>query len=109
MTDENLQPVVQHDPERNRYVILVDGEVAGFAEYHEASSSAKSVGVRDFDHTVVHEAFRGQGLSRPLIAEALDATREAGLQVVPSCSAVASFIEKTPEYQDLVVEGWKEN
>ena len=82
-----------------RFVIEVDGAQAGFAAFEDAD------GVRDFNHTVVDPAFRGQGLSKPLLAAALDATREEGLKVRPTCSAVAGFVEKNQDdYGDLVVE-----
>lgn len=91
---------VVHDEGNSRFVIEVDGNEAGFAEY-------KNVGedIREFHHTVVDSEYRGQGLSKPLIMEALESTREAGYTVVPTCSAVAGFIEKNPEFQDLVHDG----
>lgn len=89
---------VRHNQDDSRYEILVDGTVAGFCEYCEDEGAGR----RDFNHTVVHDGFQGQGLSKPLIKAALDDTREAGLGVVPTCSAVEGFIKKNPEYQDLV-------
>lgn len=81
-----------------RYEIEVDGAVAGFAEFVEKGD------VRDFNHTVIDPAFRGQGLSKPLIAEALDDTRAAGKKIIPTCSAIEGFVAKNPEYQDLVAD-----
>ena len=48
---------VVHDESNSRFVIEVDGNEAGFAEY-------KNVGddVREFHHTVVNPDYRGQGL-----------------------------------------------
>lgn len=87
---------VTHDTTAERYLITVDGRDAGYADYIQGN------GVRDFHHTVIDPEFRGQGLSKPLIQAALDDTRAAGDKVRPLCSAVARFIEKHPEYQDLV-------
>ncbi|MBC2681211.1 GNAT family N-acetyltransferase [Corynebacterium anserum] len=81
----------------SRYVIDVDGAEAGYAEFVDRRD-----GVRDFNHTVVDPAFRGQGLSKPLISAALEATRAEGKKVIPTCSAVQAFIEKNPEYRDLI-------
>lgn len=83
----------------NRYVIEVDGTEAGYAAFVERDGH-----VRDFNHTVVDPAFRGQGLSKPLITEALDDTRAAGKKIIPSCSAIEGFVAKNPEYQDLVTD-----
>ena len=87
---------VTHDTTAERYLITVDVRDAGYADYIQGD------GVRDFHHTVIDPEFRGQGLSKPLIQAALDDTRAAGDKVRPLCSAVAGFIEKHPEYQDLV-------
>lgn len=87
---------VTHDTTAERYLITVDGRDAGYADYIQGD------GVRDFHHTVIDPEFRGQGLSKPLIQAALDDTRAAGDKVRPLCSAVAGFIEKHPEYLDLV-------
>lgn len=87
---------VTHDTTAERYLITVDGRDAGYADYIQGD------GVRDFHHTVIDPEFRGQGLSKLLIQAALDDTRAAGDKVRPLCSAVAGFIEKHPEYRDLV-------
>ena len=87
---------VTHDTTAERYLITVDGRDAGYADYIQGD------GVRDFHHTVIDPEFRGQGLSKPLIQAALDDTRAAGDKVRPLCSAVAGFIEKHPEYRNLV-------
>ena len=87
---------VTHDTTAERYLITVDGRDAGYADYIQGD------GVRDFHRTVIDPEFRGQGLSKPLIQAALDDTRAAGDKVRPLCSAVAGFIEKHPEYRDLV-------
>ena len=87
---------VTHDTTAERYLITVDGRDAGYADYIQGD------GVRDFHHTVIDPEFRGQGLSKPLIQAALDDTCAAGDKVRPLCSAVAGFIEKHPEYRDLV-------
>lgn len=87
---------ITHDTTAERYLITVDGRDAGYADYIQGD------GVRDFHHTVIDPEFRGQGLSKPLIQAALDDTRAAGDKVRPLCTAVAGFIEKHPEYRDLV-------
>lgn len=87
---------VVKNEERGQYEIHVDGKVAGFATYQDRG------GARVLPHTVVEEEFQGKGLSKPLIKFALDDARSDGLKVIPACPAVAGYIEKNPEYQDLV-------
>ena len=82
----------------DRFVIEVDGQEAGFAAFQDSADGS----VRDFNHTVVDSNYRGQGLSKPLISQALDATREEGKKIKATCSAVEGFVEKNPDYQDLL-------
>ena len=55
-----------------------------------------------FTHTVVPPAIEGRGVGSKLIRAALDRSRDQGLRVVPQCPFVAAFIERHPEYRDLV-------
>ncbi|MCQ9344227.1 GNAT family N-acetyltransferase [Corynebacterium kozikiae] len=84
---------VRKDEEKNRFVLTVDGTTAGFAGFVDRE------GTRKFDHTVIEEQFQGQGLSKPLIQQALDYTKDEGLPYIATCSAVQHFIEKNPEYK----------
>ena len=95
--DKNIEIV--HDAENTKYVLKVDGQEAGAAHYVLAAE-----GVRDFNHTVVDEAFQGQGLSKPLIAGALDASREDGVKVIATCPAVRKFVRTTGDYKDILVK-----
>ena len=47
-------------------------------------------------------------LGSALVATALDDARSEGLEVVPLCPFVAAFIERHPEYQDLVAADYRE-
>src|SRR5699024_12804524 len=90
---------VGHEPEDSRYVLTVDGQEAGAAHYVHAAE-----GVRNFNHTVVDEAFRGQGLCKPLITSALDQSREDGVKVVATCPAVRKLVRTTGDYKDIIVK-----
>jgi len=82
--------------ERSRYEAHVDGEYAGFADYRRRD------GVTVFPHTVVDSAFEGRGVGSALARVAMDAARSTGDSVVPACSFFADFIDRHPEYGDLV-------
>ena len=86
---------VKNNAARSRYELEVDGEVA-VAQYQ------REPGRLVFTHTVVPEKIEGRGVASTLIRGALDAVRAERLQVVPQCSFVAAFLEKHPEYEDLV-------
>jgi predicted GNAT family acetyltransferase len=55
-----------------------------------------------FTHTVVPEEVEGRGIGSRLIGAALDEVRGKGLKVVPLCYFVKGYIERHPEYQDLL-------
>ena len=97
MTDS--APVVVDAPAANRFEVLVDGRVAGFAEYRRTSSSVS------FTHTVVDPEFGGRGLGSVLARGALDASREAGLAVLPFCPFIRGYVERHPAYLVLVPAG----
>lgn len=87
---------VRDDPDQNRYVIEVDGEIVGKAVYHMRG------GRHFFVHTEVDEGFEGRGLGTSLVKEALDSVRAKDGTVVPICPLFAAYIERHPGYDDLV-------
>ncbi|WP_460357924.1 GNAT family N-acetyltransferase [Mycobacterium sp. ZZG] len=94
-TDKNGAPTEVTD-DSDRFTISVDGTKAGLTEYIDHD------GQRIFPHTEIDDAFSGRGLATILVQQALEATRAAGLRIVPVCSMVAGFIDKHPEFNDLV-------
>ena len=55
-----------------------------------------------FTHTLVPKRIEGQGVGSRLIRAALDSARDRGLKVVPQCPFVAAYIDRHPEYRDLL-------
>jgi len=87
-----------HDaPDRSRYEVTVDGILAGFAEYTDRGSA------RVFTHTEVFEAFEGKGVGAVLARQALDHVRASGRTVIPRCPFIRAWIDRHPDYADLVV------
>jgi predicted GNAT family acetyltransferase len=86
-------------PEEHRYHALVDGKVAGVIFYRDAGDD------RIMRHTEVATAFEGKGVGSALARAALDDVRAKGKQVRPNCPFVASWIERHPDYRDLVHTG----
>ncbi len=92
MTDETT--TVRQDGQR--FVISVDGVDAGFTEFRDHE------GERVFLHTELDDAFSGRGLSGILVQQALDATRDAGLRIVPVCPLIAHWLTKHHDFDDIV-------
>ena len=55
-----------------------------------------------FTHTVVPPRLEGRGVGSRLIRGALDSARDQKLKVVAQCAFVAAYIDKHPEYRDLL-------
>ena len=84
-------------PERNRFVLERDGATIGKALYR------REPGVITFTHTEVDPAIQERGLGSLLAKAALDAVAaEEGTRVVAQCPFIAAYIERHPEYQQLL-------
>jgi len=86
---------VTNNFEKQRFELAVDGQIA--ATYYEVAD-----GVITFVHTEVPPALGGKGIGSKLIRGALDQVRKDGRKVVAQCPFVKAFIEKHPDYQDLL-------
>jgi predicted GNAT family acetyltransferase len=89
--------VITDDRDAGRVEAHEDGVVAGYVEYRDRS------GRRVFTHTVVDPAFEGRGIGGTLARHVLDRARVDGVGVVPLCPFIRAWIERHPEYADLVV------
>ncbi|WP_223199341.1 GNAT family N-acetyltransferase [Solihabitans fulvus] len=88
--------VVTDAPERARYEAHIDGVLAGFAEYRRSGD------VLAIPHTEVDPSFGGRGVGSELVRQVMDDLRGRGLLVRPLCPFVAAWIEKNPDYADLL-------
>ncbi len=79
-----------------RFKLAVAGEVVAWLDYELAQ------GVIALNHTEVLPVFRGRGLAGDIAAFALLHVQVKGLRVLPTCSFVATYIKRNPEYRDLV-------
>lgn len=83
-------------PEKSRYEITLDGEVVGFCSYRDTGD------VYLLPHAEVDPRVGGRGIGTQLARRTLDDLRDRDIKVVPLCPFIADFINKNPEYQDLV-------
>ena len=87
---------VRDEPEQSRFELLLDGEIVGFARY------VRRGGRVFFVHTEIDPGHEGAGLGSALAQGALDAERALGEPVVPLCPFIRAYIDRHPEYVDLV-------
>jgi predicted GNAT family acetyltransferase len=86
---------VRDNPERHRFELDADGHVA-FSTYQREG------GVLTVLHTEVPKALEGRGIGSRLARGLLDIARAQGLKVRPRCSFVKAYIDRHPEYADLL-------
>ena len=91
--------VVMNEAE-GQFEVILDGQTA-FAKYQ------LEPGAIVFPHTVVPEAFEGQGVGSALAKAGLGYAREHHLQVKPTCTFFAGYITKHPEWHDLVAPDFR--
>ena len=87
---------VLHQSDEHRYVICMDGKIAGKAEYVPVDDA------RVFVHTEVDPEYAGQGLAVKLVTKALNSTQNAGLRIVPVCPFVAAFLKRNHDFDGAV-------
>jgi uncharacterized protein len=93
---------VRDNPDERRYEIDSDGQLAGYLTY------GSRPGLIAFVHTETLPEFEGRGLGSRLVRGALDDARARGMSVLPFCPFVNGWIERHPEYADLVPERERE-
>ena len=86
---------IRDNAARSRFELDADG-VTVFMNYRLTGN------VISLDHTETPVAARGGGLASQLIKGVLDEARARGLKIVPRCPFVRAYLDKHPEYRDLL-------
>jgi uncharacterized protein len=87
---------VVDNPSELRYELWSADSLAGTIRY------TRDGDVLTLVHTEVDPAFEGQGLGSALIAGALDDARARGKRIIPVCPFVRAYLQRHPEYGDVV-------
>jgi uncharacterized protein len=100
---EGVSIEVVDNPELSRYEVRVDEELAGFAQYRVRGD------LITIFHAEVEPAHEGKGVGSQLAKSALADVRERGLELVPRCPFISSYVRRHPDlYLDLVAEPLRE-
>jgi predicted GNAT family acetyltransferase len=99
MTNEVELPVI-HNTAAKRFEISLDGKIA-FSKYLLVGEKII------IEHTEVPVELEGKGIASLIVRTALDYARAQKLKVMPLCPFTAGFIHRHPEYQDMVLEGYR--
>ena len=93
---------VVKNPGRERYEIFTAEDpvqFAGFLAYRVIDEQTV-----ELQHTIISEGFSRRGFARTLVTTALDQIRDEGVRIVPTCSYVQDYLERFPQYVDLVTK-----
>jgi len=95
MTVPPEKPQVRHNPVLHRFEMHAEDHTA-VLEYIRQDDTIV------FTRTVVPGELEGRGIGSHLAHAALEFARDKSLKVVPTCWFVTGFIERHPEYQNLL-------
>jgi len=88
---------IRDNSARSRFELDADG-ITVFMNYRPTGNALS------LDHTETPVAARGRGLASRLTRGVLDEVRSRGLKIVPRCPFVRAYVERHPEYRDLVAQ-----
>lgn len=99
------EPQVHDDPELR----LVDNTDRDRVELWRGSTLIGFLGLErhtdgtvELQHTIIDERFGRQGYARTLVTLVLDGCQAAGVQVRPTCTYVQAYLQRFPQYQEIV-------
>ena len=97
MSNDNTKQDIEivHNKAAKRFETSIDGHT-GYISYKEHDDKLV------YDHTIVPQELGGRGVGSALVKHALNYARDNDKKVVPQCSFVSSYIDKHPNYQDLL-------
>lgn len=97
MTDELTAIELEEQGSKGRYVLRApDGA--------EAEMTFTRIGDHKIiiDHTLVPDAFRGQGAGLRLVSRAVEDARAAGKKIIPLCPFAAAQFQRHKEWTDVL-------
>ena len=86
---------VEHNAAASRFETRHAGALS-VCEYRRSGSTLT------LHHTEVPRALEGRGIAAALVRTTLEWARAGGLRVRPTCSYVAAYIGRHPEFRGLV-------
>jgi len=88
--------VVQDNPTRRRYELVINNEIVSIADYRRDGQTVV------VPHVETSPAFRGQGMADRLMRGMLDDLRRQHQRINPLCPFAADYIRQHPDDQALL-------
>lgn len=95
---KNPSEEVVNNKEKNRFEVVSGSQLSQLVYIMRGEDTI------DLVHTEVPEDLSGQGIGSALVTTALTYARENDLKAIPSCPFVASYVQRHPEWNDVVTE-----
>ena len=86
---------IAHERSARRFTTKVEGQQC-VLEYRFADN------IMTITHTGVPDAVGGRGIAAALATTAFETARAEGWKVVPACAYARAFVQRHPEYADLI-------
>lgn len=86
------------NPAGHRFELAIDGSDEIAAAYYRVDEHQRIV----LTHTIVPQAFSGQGIGSRLARGVFDAIRASGRKAVLRCPFMGAFYAHHPDYADIV-------
>lgn len=85
-----------HDEQNKKFYVIID-DLESHLEYVKMNDV-----IMDLNHTYVPYQLRGKGIAAKLVEAVLEYARLNGIKIIPSCSYVEAYLQRHPEYEDLL-------
>ena len=93
MPDDQI--AVTDNAAAHQYEARIDGQLARLVYERRGDTLVLT-------HAEVHPSISGRGIGSRIVRAALDDARARRLRVIPRCPFVRAYVERHPEYRDLV-------
>lgn len=89
---------INHDKERHRFTAEVEGKISELK--YTTSPDGKTL---NYQHTFVPPELRGRRIAEQIVKEAMEYAKNNNYKVIPSCPYVHAYVERHPEYREVVI------
>lgn len=83
----------------NKAIYIIDNQVLGKIDYPSVNNDIVNI-----THTFVDPILRKQGIADKLMTEVFKYLKSKNIKVICTCSYAKHWIEKHPEYYDLLTK-----
>jgi predicted GNAT family acetyltransferase len=92
-----MEITVNDNEKKNRFEVNIEGKTACI-EYKRKADKIY------LTHTEVPSEFEGKGIASSMLKQVLHQIREEGIKMKSTCPFVSGYIERHPEWKDILAE-----